>query len=87
LCSKLLGGVYEISKKTSHIICKDSIDEKKMEYYKNKYNLGIIYVKIEWLLECIIEGYVVNEEKFLITSNENANVIDSSNINNSNENI
>jgi len=65
-----IGGVYELSKKTTHIVCKESISLEKANYYKHKYGDTIQFLGIEWLLECLIEGNVAKEEKFLIPITE-----------------
>jgi hypothetical protein len=65
-----IGGVYEKSRKTTHIVCKESISIEEMNKYRNKCGESILFVGIEWLLECLIEGNVAKEEKFLISINE-----------------
>ena len=74
-----LGGKYEISNKTTHIIVKESIDKTKIKYYRSKYNSNVLYVKIDWILECLIEGKVAKEDKFLVeNSNDDEMLINNS---------
>lgn len=74
-----LGGKYELSKKTTHIIVKESIDKNKIKYYRSNYNSNVLYVKIDWILECLIEGKVAKEDKFLVeNSNDDEMLINNS---------
>jgi hypothetical protein len=70
-----LGGKYELSNKTTHIIVKESIDKKRIIQYRTKYNPKILYVKIDWILECLIEGKVAKEDKFLVENSYDEDVL------------
>lgn len=67
---ELIGIRHDISKKTTHIIVKEDISNEKMEYFKKKYNKDILFVKFEWLVECVIEGCAVKEDNFLLNKTE-----------------
>jgi hypothetical protein len=65
-----LGGKCELSNQTSHIIVEENIDEKRINCYRNKYSQGIQYLSTDWLIECMLEGRKVKEDKFLIENSK-----------------
>lgn len=60
---ELLGGRCDLSKKTTHIVCNKVTDHQK-ENFKNKFNPNIIFITTEWIIECLITGAIVREDKF-----------------------
>ncbi len=78
-----IGSSYELSSNTTHIIVKDNIEKKKINQYRNKYNQNIMFVTIEWILECLVEGEVAKETKFLVENSFEENVLNSSSNNES----
>jgi hypothetical protein len=60
-----IGGIYELSKRTTHIVCYGTMEEKRLCNYRKKYNDEFYVVSLDWLVECMIEGKAVKEEKYL----------------------
>lgn len=61
-----LGGKCELNEKTTHVVCsKETVDPKRVSKLK-KYNQDLLFVRTEWIMECLIDGYSAKEDKFLI---------------------